>query len=393
MMEEVGMNEAERYVLFGAGDIGKKALTFYGKENILYFIDNDTNKTGTFVNGIEIKSLDDYVADGKEGKLIITAAWEKAHFIMRQLKQAGIHDFKVFNFQLFQDYALITNQYLDFEDRSEEEWNDNLQNLKSNLKINAYVNRVKDDVPLFSEVEIETINRCNGVCSFCPVNRNSDKRKEEKMDERLFRKIIAELEELQYSGRVALFSNNEPFLDERIIDFSKYTREHLPNAQIHLFTNGTLFNLQNFLQIIPYLDELIIDNYNQQLKLIKPVKEIVEYLELEEHENIRKKVKILLRKPNEVLTSRGGDAPNRKKILYVGDDSCALPFQQLVIRPSGMVSLCCNDPLGKETMGDLNQQSILEVWYGKKYELLRKKIASGRKNVEHCQHCDTFMTI
>ena len=36
---------------------------------------------------------------------------------------------------------------------------------------------MKDDVfPIFQTIEIETINRCNGKCSFCPVNRNIDPR-------------------------------------------------------------------------------------------------------------------------------------------------------------------------------------------------------------------------
>lgn len=379
------------YVLFGAGDIGKKALVRYGHDNVRYFIDNDIAKIGSFMDGIEVLSLDDYVNRGEIGELVITVAWETAHFIIKQLKQKGIFNYRVFHYQLFEDCDLIMNQYLDFEGVSEEVWNSNLQNNKNSQKMNAYVNRVKDDVPMFHEIEIETINRCNGVCSFCPVNKNIDTRIEEKMSKKLFRKIICELENLQYSGRVALFSNNEPLLDERIIEFSKYTREHLPNAQIHLFTNGTLFTLQKFKELIPYLDELIIDNYNQQLMLIKPVEEIKEYLELKENSDMRGKVKILLRKSDEILTSRGGEAPNRTEILLAGNDSCALPFQQFVVRPSGKVSLCCNDPLGKETLGDLNKQSIMEVWYGEKYRIIREKISRGRKNLEHCKNCDTYM--
>lgn len=38
------------------------------------------------------------------------------------------------------------------------------------------------------------------------------------------------------------FSTNEPLLDDRIIDFNKYAREHLPKARIHMYTNGTKFS-------------------------------------------------------------------------------------------------------------------------------------------------------
>ena len=50
------------------------------------------------------------------------------------------------------------------------------------------------------------------------------------MSEELFRKIIDDLAGMHYTNRIALYSNNEPFLDERIIDFHKYANEKLPHA-------------------------------------------------------------------------------------------------------------------------------------------------------------------
>jgi len=250
------------------------------------------------------------------------------------------------------------NQYEQFEGTSEELWNNRIIEDGRREQIRKFVNDIKDQIPLFHEIEIETINRCNGVCGFCPVNINRDIRKEQFMDEHLFFKIIDELEQLCFAGRIALFSNNEPLLDDRLIPFSKYTREHLPDAQVHLFTNGTLLTIDRFLELIPYLDELIIDNYNQQLQMIPPVKKIKEYIEGVQDPILRKKVKILLRKPNEILSSRGGDAPNRKHIMDVTDETCALPFCQMIVRPSGKVSLCCNDPYGKNTLGDLNKETF-----------------------------------
>lgn len=63
----------------------------------------------------------------------------------------------------------------------------------------------------------------------------------------------------------------------------------------------------------------------------------------------------------------------------------------MVVRPSGKVSLCCNDPLGKFTLGDLNKNSLEEILYGKEYTDLRNKIKCGRKNIEKGSKCDTFM--
>lgn len=35
---------------------------------------------------------------------------------------------------------------------------------------------LNDEFPLFKNIEIETINRCNGSCSFCPVNKKENQR-------------------------------------------------------------------------------------------------------------------------------------------------------------------------------------------------------------------------
>jgi radical SAM protein with 4Fe4S-binding SPASM domain len=116
---------------------------------------------------------------------------------------------------------------------------------------------------------------------------------------------------------------------------------------------------------------------------------IMEYAQ--ENPDIQKKVTVVLRKPDEILTSRGGDAPNRTQVSIEKNISCVHPFQQLIVRPDGKVSLCCNDPLGKSTMGDVNVNSLVDIWYGEKYESVRQAIFNGRENFEHCKNCDVFV--
>lgn len=241
--------------------------------------------------------------------------------------------------------------------------------------------------PLFSSIELETINRCNGICEFCPVNRRDDTRKFKLMDEVLFKSIIKQLKDLNYNGRLAFHSNNEPFMDKRIVDFVKYAKQNLPKAYIYLYTNGTLLTMDKFLNIIPYLSKIYIDNYNDDLKLNENSRAINDYCI--KNKSINSKVEIHLRKIHEVLNTRGGQSPNnhKKEILNM---SCVLPFKQLVIRPDGKISLCCNDPLGKFTLGDLNKQSLIEIWNSKKYNIIRNKLKRGRKYIYLCKYCDTL---
>ncbi len=492
------MEYVKRIVIFGAGNFGKRALEYYGSENVECFIDNNTVKVGKEYCGKRVISFEDFLECKKKYSLAIAVNFYDS--IVNQLKTYGIYEYSIFSpkfckalekarksYQLIGKYVLlfgiddftplllddmyqnkikpeqiilaevednallgtefesyrvnriedvanlaeillisakdrafalqihaeklkaemriinpflqnkyydtgdvIYNQYGDNETFiTEEEWNRMGKENKAIGAVREYAIELSKYHPLFEHVEIETINRCNGVCDFCPVSVKHDIREKKVMEEALFKRIIDQLAQISYSGRLATFSNNEPFLDKRIIDFNKYAREKLPRAKMHLFTNGTLLSLDKFIEIVKYLDELIIDNYDQDLKLGKNSETIKKYCE--EHPTLKEKVTIVLRRPHEILTSRGGDAPNRVNMPSYPDASCVLPFKQLIIRPDGKVSLCCNDPYGRSTLGDLTKQTLMEVWEGKEFREIRRKLLIGRKEVEHCCHCDTFI--
>lgn len=246
-----------------------------------------------------------------------------------------------------------------------------------------------NNLPLFSYIEIETFSKCNNDCAFCPVNRNADPREHKKMEEDLFHKIIDELADINYTGKLGLYSNNEPFLDTRIEEFAKYARAKLPGAYIFIYTNGTVLTKERFLNIIDSLDYLMIDNYSDNNELSNPAKVIKELAE--ENPEYGKKVRIDMRLKTEVLTTRGGTAPNKKEIKCL-KCSCANPFMQLIIRPDGKISLCCNDAIGRETLGDCSNDTLKNIWYSDKYQQVRKAISKGRKNHFICQNCDMVAT-
>ncbi len=242
--------------------------------------------------------------------------------------------------------------------------------------------------PIWESIEIETLNRCNGECSFCPVNKKIDPREPKRMSDELFKKIIDELNQISYKGNIFLHSNNEPYLDVRIIDFMKYAKGRLPDAHLALYTNGTLLTLDKFKESMKYLDELYIDNYSDEGRWHDNIVEIRDYCN---KENNYKNVTFSMRKQNEVLFSRGGNAPNKKNIKRQ-TLPCKLPFTQVVIRPSGELSLCCNDALGDFTLGDVNHESLIEIWNSEKYCNIRKILKKSRAGINMCSRCDTVLT-
>lgn len=382
----------KKVAIFGAGLYGQKALQKLGSDTVECFIDNSPTKQGTTYCGKIIKSLDEIQKDIDNFSIIIASIYVTS--MEKQLQAYGITDYTIFeDYQhgYFETDELIVNPYKTTKEATtEEEWSGSEKLQYTRKAVYDMVEIYQKHQTLFDHIEIETINRCNGNCSFCPVSRKKDPREKAVMTTELFQKIVAQLAKINYSGRFTTFSNNEPLLDDRLIEFNRYAREKLPNARMHLFTNGTLLTIDKFIALINILDELIIDNYQQELKLIKPCQEIEAYCK--EHPELCKKVTIVLRKPNEILTSRGGNAPNRKQIPDYSKDRCILPFRQMIVRPDGKVSLCCNDAIGKYTLGDLNQESLLDVWYGPKFQMVRKCLYEGREKWGDCRHCDTFLT-
>lgn len=236
-------------------------------------------------------------------------------------------------------------------------------------------------------ISVETINRCNSTCEFCPANRNDEKRPFAKMSEELFRKIIAELATLNYDGYLNLYLNNEPFMDNRIEDWYIYAKDNLPRAKMLLYTNGTLVTPERFKKIIPYIDKMIINNYSENLKLHKNVERIY-HLVKETPEYWEKDITIQIRYMKEILTNRAGAAPNKKSLEKRGKKMCIMPYTDLSIYPDGTVGLCCNDALEKTNYGNINNQSIYEIWSSEKYEELRKKIGKNRDLYAFCKGCD-----
>jgi radical SAM protein with 4Fe4S-binding SPASM domain len=242
--------------------------------------------------------------------------------------------------------------------------------------------------PLFQDIEIETINRCNGNCSFCPVNKNIDPRNVLFMKDSLFYNIIDQLKKLEFKGTVCFNLNNEPLLDKRLEDFLAFARSNLPECHFLMCTNGILLTIEKFNNIIKYLDELLIDNYNDKRELNEPVKKILDHLNLNPEFSDRVRINIV--RKDAIRTTRGGLAHNRSKVYFL-KSSCIYPFWQINIRPDGKVSLCCNDALGTYTLGDLNDQTLDEIWNGEAYWNIRKQIIKGRQHISMCKRCDTFL--
>lgn len=295
--------------------------------------------------------------------------------------------------------------------------------LETGLKILAAGLRRKF-LPFPRKVQIETTTACNANCIMCP--HSSIKRVKGHMPYQLFKKIIDEC--ARHAGRVAEvypFLNGELFLTPNWEDYLAYAREKLPAARLIVFTNGSLLDEANagkLLEIAPDALNVSFDGTNKEV--YESIRRNLKFEEVEA--NIRafmaKRGAGASARPLvsvsviEMASTAAGIPSFRTKWEKIADKVSVEPYNtwtgdvadrgvkgrpararvpcprlwhNLTVLNSGKVALCCLDYDGKNELGDLNTQSIEEVWKGKALLEKRRLHEAGLyAETGLCRDCD-----
>ena len=69
--------------------------------------------------------------------------------------------------------------------------------------------------------------------------------------------------------------------------------------------------------------------------------------------------------------------------------TCPQQYQRLVIGADGLVMKCSNDEENREVIGDVNKQTIHEVWHGERMQKEREmqKRSKGFMESAVCRKC------
>lgn len=117
----------------------------------------------------------------------------------------------------------------------------------------------------------------------------------------LFKKVILELVDLNYKGRIAFHVNSEPLLMKNLDEFISFAREHLKESWVQILSNGKSLNTVNGKKIIDAgIDELSLNIYNDDLNAKLP-KNVIKFEEEVLYKEFDKK-KYILVMPIESLT-------------------------------------------------------------------------------------------
>lgn len=262
------------------------------------------------------------------------------------------------------------------------------------------------DYPI--EVSLETLALCNAACTFCPYPTLD--RKGERMSDEMVSRLVDEIVSWQRPMYFSPFKVNEPLLDKRTIPTLERINREAPDIVLRLFSNGAALTpdkieqvagLKKLAHLWVSLNEYRPEEYEKLMGMpFERTAKRLDYLHsLDDF-------------PHNVVLSTVG-YPNEdfryycfqrwpkfeslaiKRDSWLGfvdaqkkeipDTPCSRWFE-LSIMANGIVSLCCMDGEGAFSIGDVNKQTLLEVYNSPHWRERREKLMS-RRDIHPCSTC------
>jgi radical SAM protein with 4Fe4S-binding SPASM domain len=290
-----------------------------------------------------------------------------------------------------------------------------------------------DDALYFPKYfQVETTRLCNARCPFCAIDL-WDKTTPFMSDD-LFRKVADEIIRFRdWVKFVDLQRAGEPLLDVKIYDRVKYMKDGGVRT-VAITTNASALNVKNSRKLLEAgIDEVMLSidsvekvRYEQMrvgLSYELVMRNITSFFELRnalrpqclvrvrgvsfhdpENPDDRRDLDAweafwsTYRQPHDRIYMKRAHNWGNQKVIELHSPEyhwvfhpCIIPWSTMHITAMGKVALCPQDFDAKADLGDLNRQSIVEVWRGDKIQAMRRLHATGERNQEPmCQGCRIF---
>ena len=285
--------------------------------------------------------------------------------------------------------------------------------------------------------QVETVRLCNAHCPFCAIDQWD--KSVPLIDDILFEKVATELSEYaDWIEVVNLSRAGEPLMDRKIAQRVKRVKE-AGIKTVTLSTNASLLTKKKSVELLEAgIDDIMLSidsidkepyekmrvglNYEKVMRNVEVFFRIreeinpkvivrvrgVSYYDLEKDED-RSELRRWegfwdrFRKPQDriymkQLHSWGNQIDVVKRTEGVADGQygdiyhpCILPWSTMHISAMGIVALCPQDYDAKMNLGDINRESIVDVWRNNKWAWVRDVHSTGERNqIELCRGCKIF---
>lgn len=274
-------------------------------------------------------------------------------------------------------------------------------------------------------IVIEGYNVCNLRCVHCPYPIMT--RQKTQMPLSLYQKIIEDSVEVGIK-MVGLHNYSEPLLDSLIFDRVEFAKSK--GMYVAFSSNGTLLTTEKKEQIVDSgLDEIYFsfDGASKEVyerirvgaqfeKVVASINELIAYKKRRKIQKPRILISCVVQKENYLQMRQ---LPKKLRELFKGVDAigmqvvdprrdksallpkrrvagtkmsrvypCAFVWTYLMVLSSGDVVPCCIDYDGSIILGNLNKQSIEEIWNSEEFKNMRALHLNRRgEMIKLCQDC------
>lgn len=277
-------------------------------------------------------------------------------------------------------------------------------------------NQCVSEYPLLVDIELSTV--CNLHCPMCYTITEEFKKSVSKqfMDWALFQKIVDEIGGKVPAVRLSL--RGEPTLHPEFVSCIRYCKEK-GIGEVSFLTNGSKLNEELFVEIAEAGASWItvsIDGVGKTYEHIRRPLRFADTLQkLKDIHKIKAQkgwkrpvIKIqsiwpaIQENPSEFYNTfepyvdliafnpliSGYSSHDTSGVVYMDAFSCPQIYQRLVIGADGRVLLCSNDEEGRCILGDVNKQSVYEIWHSEALEKVRRLHKKGAfRELEVCGLC------
>ena len=253
-------------------------------------------------------------------------------------------------------------------------------------------------------IQLETTNHCNAKCRFCPHHKFTERGF---MSDELYDKILSEAQCLPNLVGITPMLTGEPFLDKKFIPRLKKLREMFPNIAIEVYTNGSLLTEETVRKIAEVPDvrySISVNGLSRETR--KMIMGLDDYFDVRvgikamEQAGIEYGVTMVAypeisREEMQAFSDAGGTVVQYQS--WAGTQypyerrrwtSCPRAIHHMTVRYNGDVTLCCFDPFGEVSFGNLNTETIEEIWTSDKHREYQRMHTQGRGDeMPMCDQC------
>jgi radical SAM protein with 4Fe4S-binding SPASM domain len=230
----------------------------------------------------------------------------------------------------------------------------------------------------------------------------------------LFTKIVDEAAGIPEITEVCLTGLSESLLDPDLVHRVAYARSRMPGAFLNCYTNGTYLTLRRYEELqAAGLDMVLISLNAADAETRKRVMGLDDWdtvmANISAAIHAEKTCRVMIRAvtnldsftypQTEPLFEMWGDrflavregnwsGDNRSVRQWAPNEACGRALGQIYVTFEGKVTPCCFDPFGKKQMGDLNTQSLREVYNSEPYRTFREDHFGDQADKhEICRNC------